>query len=100
MNKKTHKLFVYGILVGRFDGRIHAKLYGYKKIFRNFATFCKSDSDFISGELVTLTDEELAMTDMIEGYPNYYHRLKVSVETVNGVVDDVWVYQHVEDKLK
>ena len=92
-------MFVYGILIGRFDNRVAAELHGYRKFVRNYATFCKSDGEFVEGELVILSDEEFAMTDMIEGYPTYYHRFKVEVSTADGVVEDVWVYQQVEDKI-
>lgn len=38
----------------------------------------------IKGELYVVTDEQLKGLDMLEGYPDFYDRIAVSVELDNG----------------
>ena len=95
------KVFVYGILVGRYGGR-PASLWGAEKFFRGHATFRWSDDHCVCGELINVSKETLEEFDRIEGVASgYYHRFLVSVEDDLGVVHDgVWVYQQVEDMVK
>ena len=95
-----NKLFVYGILMGTYEGRIDAKLNGYEHIVRGHASIVKKEGECVKGELVVLNDAQFEETDRIESVGHYYHRFKVKVETDIGLVEDVWVYQQIEDKEK
>ena len=93
------KVFVYGILVGRYNG-VPAILEGYEKFFRGHATIRRNEEYFVRGELIDVSEETLAEFDRIEGVAvGYYHRFKTTVFTLDEEPHkDVWVYQQCEDK--
>jgi len=97
------KCFVYGILVGGFNG-VPAVLYDYERFVRGHASVRfrgdYPDEYLTVGELLDVDEFQLARFDVIEGVEvGYYHRFKVQVEDYEGKIhDDVWVYQQVEDQ--
>ena len=93
-----NKVFVYGILLGR-EGAKEATLWGFEKFFRTYATIKINEDEHVNGELILVDDNTLEEFDRIEGVANgYYHRFLIQVELMDEtVVEDVWVYQQVED---
>lgn len=92
-----NKVFVYGILK---RGSMKAILNDYDMFYRGHATIKAKENGVVYGELLKISDEELAHFDIIEGVAqNYYHRFKVDVVDEEGIVHGgVWVYQQTEDK--
>jgi gamma-glutamylcyclotransferase (GGCT)/AIG2-like uncharacterized protein YtfP len=95
-----NKIFVYGILVNRYESQ-PAILHGYTKIIRGFASIVKTNNidDFVGGELIEVDDLEFKRIDEIESFPTYYTRFKVNVEVGDGL-ERCWVYQQLEDYKK
>lgn len=94
----SERLFVYGILKGRFSDAERAELPGYKKFYRGHATISKDSGELVEGELISVDDfEEL---DRIEGVEyNYYHRFKTMVYNVEReCYEEAWVYQQALDR--
>jgi gamma-glutamylcyclotransferase (GGCT)/AIG2-like uncharacterized protein YtfP len=86
------KLFVYGLLIGRYKKAIPATLEGYAVNNFGHATIVERAGSITKGELVEVTPAELERIDEIEGFPEYYTRFKVLVQTQKGV-EEAWVYQ-------
>ncbi len=100
------KLFVYGILIGRYPGAEEATLWKYEKFFRGHATIKQNNKYKVKGEIIFLTDEQLAEIDLIEGVEQgYYHRFNVadtgdlvSIDYSGEIITNCWIYQQVTDK--
>lgn len=101
------KIFVYGILVGRYENRQPAILYGFEKIRDEdcaYYSIKQNKNEEINGELIDVDQWHFEDIDNIEGFPHYYTRYKVKVEVCNDgynlVDEDAWVYQTVTDFKK
>jgi gamma-glutamylcyclotransferase (GGCT)/AIG2-like uncharacterized protein YtfP len=86
------KVFVYGLLVGRYKNAIPATLEGYCIRHFGHATIVEKNKGIVKGELIEVPFSEFERIDEIEGFPDYYTRFKVLVETKRGV-EAAWVYQ-------
>ncbi len=96
-NKPMQKLFSYGILrepttqimvYGRKIKQENAVLHGYTLLIDNihgrYNNIQKAELDMVVGTLLEITEEELLLTDRVEGVDfGLYHREKV---------DNWWVY--------
>jgi hypothetical protein len=54
--------------------------------FRQFANVKESSGSSVRGVVWEITPDTLSYLDQIEGYPNFYTRVKVKVRTTIGVV--------------
>jgi gamma-glutamylcyclotransferase (GGCT)/AIG2-like uncharacterized protein YtfP len=87
------KIFVYGILVGRYDSRQPASLRGFEKVREDsFDSIIPNENTWVGGELIDVEQWQFEDIDNIECYPDYYTRFKVDVE-VEGGIERAWVYQ-------
>ena len=86
-------VFVYGILKRRPDAK-PGKVAGFRMFdYGGFpAAVPSGDTDVLVGELIHVDDETVERFDMIEGYPNFYDRQGVKVETEDGEVVDAEMY--------
>lgn len=64
----------------------------YKLVFRTHADIEKSPGSVCHGVLWEITPDCLRSLDMLEGYPYYYSRFKIKIQTVAGTVKSL-VYQ-------
>jgi gamma-glutamylcyclotransferase (GGCT)/AIG2-like uncharacterized protein YtfP len=63
-----------------------AWLSGYKLVFRRgVATVEPCKDEYVAGALWNITDECLASLDRFEGYPRWYGREEIVVETAEGI---------------
>ena len=71
----------------------NGKLYGWKLVFNVHADIVKADKDsFVPVVVWDIDDDDWAMLDIYEGYPEYYIRTGVTVNFDNGHVDIAIVY--------
>jgi len=102
---KKHKVFVYGTLKKNFpNSRLlkDAEFRGEAKTLKKFRMYTNGyfpmivpDSEhgtFISGEVYSVDEHELARLDMLEGCPEMYYRSAVSVEDADGYRHTAYVY--------
>lgn len=71
----------------------NGKLYGWKLVFNVHADIIKADNDSVVPVVVwDIDDDDWAMLDIYEGYPEYYIRTGVNVEFDDGHNDVAIVY--------
>lgn len=71
----------------------NGKIYGWELVFNVHADIIKSDKDsFVPVVVWDIDDDDWAMLDMYEGYPDYYIRIGVNVEFDDGNNDVAIVY--------
>lgn len=71
----------------------NGKIYGWKLVFNVHADVVKADKDsFVHVVVWDIDDDDWAMLDVYEGYPEYYIRTGVTVNFDNGHVDIAIVY--------
>ena len=96
-DKKTNKIFVYGILKDCYDTYRPAVLYGYHTFNRTHATIVEDIESRVEGQLIEVDDKEFEVIDGIEGNGTYYWRFTTEVETTKGM-EECWVYQQLMDR--
>lgn len=71
----------------------NGKLYGWELVFNVHADIIKADNDSVVPVVVwDIDDDDWAMLDIYEGYPEYYIRTGVNVKFDNGHSDIAIVY--------
>lgn len=89
-----YKLFVYGILKSMFDGRpatITAKCYH----LGDYPAITEIGAGWnVQGLIIEVDSPTLEHLDLIEGYPDLYHRQLVEID---GEWVQVYVYTRPED---
>lgn len=68
-----------------------ATLYNHQFRFAGHADIIKSCNDHVDGALWKITDDCLHNLDILEGYPNYYNRKIVTVES-DSIKFIAWTY--------
>jgi gamma-glutamylcyclotransferase len=70
-----------------FFSRQFAKLADYKLVFNKkaskgvytYSNIVNSDNDFVEGALYEFPDDEISNLDKVEGYPNHYDKIQVTI---------------------
>jgi gamma-glutamylcyclotransferase len=70
-----------------FSSRQFAKLADYKLVFNKkaskgvytYSNIVNSDNDFVEGALYEFPDDEISNLDKVEGYPNHYDKIQVTI---------------------
>jgi len=97
MKNEKIPFFFHGILKGRYEEEESAELFGYELFERGFNTFKKKEGASIVGTLAMVPIEDVPELDTIEGFPNYYVRIKKPVVIASGDTIIAWVYQQAQD---
>lgn len=69
-----------------------AILKGWKLHARYYADIEQAENECVYGALYSISDNDLEALDYYEGYPEYYTREIVTVESVSGKKCEAWVY--------
>ena len=86
------KVFVYGILKRGVE-ESKAKVHGFRMVDMGwFPAAIPHEDGTIHGELLEVTDDEVASFDRTEGHPNFYVRTDVEVEGQDGTKFDAEMY--------
>ena len=88
--------------------KVRANLCGYKLVFnklaeRNpeegYANIIRDDRGLVEGILYDVPDSYMSILDRVEGYPDHYDRIRVSVQKVNGKKVEAITYIAQPDKI-
>ena len=96
---ERHLLFTYGILKGEAGAR-PATVNGQLWDLGPFPAAVGIGSILygqIQGEIIEVTDKDLARTDQIEGHPDHYERIETIAELPDGTMEKVYIYEYRRD---
>jgi gamma-glutamylcyclotransferase (GGCT)/AIG2-like uncharacterized protein YtfP len=104
----SNRVFVYGTLKEGY--RLHGALQGAGKIsnarIKGYmlhtggypAVILASNGPWVHGEIYTINDPILAHLDIVEGAPNYYHRVLIYATNHGPVWTYVWPLDRISDR--
>jgi len=75
-----------------------AYLDDHKMVFKYHADMIKTPGHTAPGVLWKITDQCLASLDMLEGFPVYYNRKTVKIQTKSGEVVDALMYYMIDEE--
>ena len=90
-----------------FSSRQFAKLNGHKLVFNKkakdgefaYANIATSEKEFVEGVLYEFPDDEISKLDRVEGFPNHYDKVQVTVMDKNGNLTNATTYIAKQDKV-
>ena len=99
-----HKIFAYGTLK---DYKLPNTHYALGKLYEVGSPWglpamklCDCRDSKVNGQLLEVTDQQLAAIDIYEGHPHLYKRSKAYIQKIDGTPEDAtvaWVYIYQPD---
>lgn len=86
----NHRLLEYAEYIG--GGKTVDKFQMYS--LGGFPAIVEGGDTSPTVEVYSVSDADFARLDRLEGYPDFYNRMQVDVETPRGVIEKCWIYYH------